>query len=56
MKDREKNKSQKSIEEVLSALTNSQLNGDFEEIFKQIPVTNDTKCGILFFKGPFLQK
>lgn len=29
---------------------------DFEDMFKDMPLTKDTTCGFWLFKGPFLQK
>lgn len=45
-----------SIEETLSKLSDEKLLGDFDEIFKIVPVTNDTSCGIGICRGPTLQK
>jgi hypothetical protein len=46
----------RTIEEVLSKLSDDKLMGDFDEIFKIMPVTEETSCGIGFFRGPTLQK
>lgn len=54
--DEKKNKSSKTIEEVLSSLSDEKLCGNFDEIFQQVPVTKDTSCGISFMRGPILQK
>ncbi|XP_058461062.1 solute carrier organic anion transporter family member 74D-like [Malaya genurostris] len=32
------------------------LPDDLEDMFKDMPLTKDTTCGIWFFKGPFLQR
>jgi hypothetical protein len=29
---------------------------DFDELFKNMPITDDTRCGIGFLNGRFLQK
>jgi hypothetical protein len=56
-REREKNgKSPKSIEEVLSKLSDEKLCGNFDEIFRLVPVVKETSCGISFISGPFLQK
>lgn len=54
-RDHEK-KNKKTIEDVLSALSDEKLNGDFDDIFQLIPITKDTSCGISFIRGRFLQK
>jgi hypothetical protein len=49
-------KKQPTIEDALSKLSDEKLMGDFDEIFKNMPVTSDTTCGISFLKGPTLQR
>lgn len=36
--------------------TDKLLEEDFEEIYKNYPLTDDTTCGFGFFRGPILQK
>lgn len=55
-RDHKNNKSPKSIESVLSQLSDEKLCGNFDDIFHLIPVTKETSCGISFIKGPKLQK
>lgn len=56
-RDREKkNKSLKTIESVLSQLSDEKLCGNFDDIFQLIPITEETSCGISFMRGPTLQK
>lgn len=55
-RDREKNKSPKTIESVLSQLSDEKLCGNFDDIFQLVPVTEETSCGISFLRGPKLQK
>lgn len=45
-----------SIEDALSKLSDEKLLGDFDEIFKMMPVTADTSCGVGYFRGATLQK
>lgn len=45
-----------SIEDALSKLSDEKLMGDFNEIYKMMPVTRDTSCGAGIFYGPTLQK
>jgi hypothetical protein len=46
----------RTIESVLSKLSDEKLNGDFDDIFKLMPVTEETTCGMGFVRGPTLQK
>ena len=46
----------RSIEDALGQLSNDKLMGDFDDIYKLMPVTQDTSCGISFLRGPILQK
>lgn len=46
----------RTIEDALSKLSDEELLGDFDDIFKLMPVTGDTSCGVGFFRGPVLQK
>lgn len=46
----------RTIESVLSKLSDEKLNGDFDDIFKLMPVTDETSCGIGVVSGPTLQK
>ena len=55
-REREKNKIKKTIESVLSQLSDEKLCGNFDDIFHLIPVTEETSCGISFIRGPKLQK
>jgi hypothetical protein len=48
--------SARTIESVLSKLSDEKLNGDFDDIFKLMPVTDETSCGFGFVRGPTLQK
>lgn len=45
-----------SIENALRKLSDETLTGEFDEIYKLIPVTDETSCGIGFFRGRALQK
>lgn len=55
-KGQEKNKSPPSIEDVLIKLSDEKLCGKFDDIFRLVPVTKDTSCGVSFIRGTFLQK
>lgn len=45
------------IEDALSKLSDEKLMGEFDEIFKLMPVTEVTECGVgRIFRGPTLQK
>lgn len=55
-RDREKNKNPKTIESVLSQLSDEKLCGNFDDILQLVPVTEETSCGISFLRGPKLQK
>lgn len=46
----------RTIEDALSRLSDEKLTGDFDEIFKLMPVTEDTSCGGGWLSGPLLQK
>lgn len=46
----------RSIEDALSKLSDEKLLGEFDGIFKLMPVTDDTSCGFGNFRGPILQK
>lgn len=46
----------KSAEESPLMLTDKMLEADFDEVFRQIPINDDTACGIGFIRGKFLQK
>ena len=47
----------RSIEDALFKLSDENLMGEFDDIFKLMPVTDDTSCGVgRFFRGPTLQK
>jgi hypothetical protein len=46
----------RTIEDSLSQLTNEKLMGNFDDIYKMMPLTADTSCGISFLRGPILQK
>lgn len=43
------------MEEFIATLSNDELNGDFEEIYKRAPHTKETMCGFGWFKGRRLQ-
>lgn len=45
-----------SIEDALSKLSDEKLQGDFNEIFKLMPVTSYTSCGFGVLQGAKLQK
>ncbi|KAG5683743.1 hypothetical protein PVAND_013008 [Polypedilum vanderplanki] len=45
-----------TIEDALSQLSDDKLMGDFDDIFKLMPVTDGTSCGISFLRGPTMQK
>lgn len=44
-----------SVEEFIVSLSNDELDGDFEEIYKRAPRTQDTMCGFGCFRGRRLQ-
>lgn len=44
-----------SVEEFIATLSDDELNGDFEEIYKRAPQTEDTMCGMGAFRGRRLQ-
>lgn len=44
-----------SVDEFVASLSNDELNGDFEEIYKRAPRTKDMLCGIGSFRGRRLQ-
>lgn len=46
----------RTIEDALSNVSDEKLMGDFDDIFKQMPVTDDTSCGYSILKGPTIQK
>lgn len=46
----------RSIEDALSKLSDEKLTGDFDDIFKLMPVTDETSCGVGFLRGPTLQR
>lgn len=46
----------RSIEDALGKLSDEKLLGDFDDIFKLMPVTDTTACGIGFLRGPVLQR
>lgn len=47
----------RTMEDALSELSDEKLTGDFDDIFKLMPVTDNTSCGGLgFLRGPTLQK
>lgn len=47
---------QQTIEEVLAKCSDEQLMGDFDDIYKTMPITKETTCGFSFLRGPMLQK
>lgn len=46
----------RTIEDALSKLSDEKLTSEFDDIFELMPVTEETSCGIGFFRGPTLQK
>lgn len=46
----------RSIEDVLSKLSDEKLMGDFDDILELVPVVDDTSCGFGFLRGSTLQK
>ena len=53
---RRSDNSARTIESVLSKLSDEKLNGDFDDIFKLMPVTDETSCGVGSMRGSILQK
>lgn len=49
-------KSRITIEDALRKLSDDQLAGEFDDIFKLMPVTDDTSCGAGFLSGISFQK
>lgn len=45
-----------SLDDYISDLTDEALNGDFEEIYKRAPITEDSLCGIGGIRGRRLQR
>lgn len=45
-----------TLDGFISTLPDDILNGDFEEIYKRAPITEDTTCGYGAFRGRILQK
>jgi hypothetical protein len=45
----------RTIEDALRKISDEKLMGDFDDIYKLMPVTGDTSCGISFLKGPRFQ-
>lgn len=45
-----------SIEDALRKLSDEQLMGEFDDIYRDMPVTDDTACGWGFLRGPKTQK
>lgn len=39
-----------------SAFTDKMLEEDFDELYKNYPLSDDTRCGYGIFQGRFLQK
>lgn len=56
LKTRFDRRSSQSIEDALGKLSDEKLLGDFNEIYKMMPVTADTSCGVGYFHGATLQK
>lgn len=46
----------RTIEDALSTLSDEKLMGDFDDIFKLMPVTDGTACGGRILNGPTLQR
>lgn len=46
----------RTIEDALSQLSNEKLLGNFDDIYRLMPVTKDTSCGISFIRGSIIQK
>ena len=37
-------------------VTDEMLSDDFEDVYKNFPINEDTACGFWFIRGSFLQK
>jgi hypothetical protein len=46
----------RTIEDALSQLSDDKLMGEFDDIFKLMPVTGGTSCGYSILRGPTMQK
>lgn len=51
----EENGKAKSPEEKPLIFTEKMLDGDFDEIYRQYPLEDDSKCGYGFIQGKFMQ-
>lgn len=45
-----------SIEDALRKISDEQLMGEFDDVYRSMPVTDDTSCGWGFLRGPNTQK
>jgi len=57
MKPTTENGKQKQLpEQVPLILTDKMLEADFDEVFKDYPLTQETSCGFGYFRGKLMQK
>lgn len=51
----DENEKGKSQEESPLIFTEKMLEADFDDVFRQYPLNDDTKCGYGFIRGKFMQ-
>lgn len=51
----EENRRGKNPEESPLVFTEKLLDADFDDVYRQYPLSEDTSCGIGYFRGKYLQ-